>query len=89
MGDNKPKKDQFQSFIRDWVQELKQLELVFFISPPNSNGNHVKVYGYLIAATLDKPAQALLMNINDPTGFYSCVHCTIKDELLYLSFARR
>ena len=89
MGDNKPKKNQFQSLIRDWIQELKQLEFGFFISPPNLNGNLVKVYGYLIAASLDKPAQALLMNINDPTGFYSCVHCTIKGELLYLSSPMR
>ncbi|CAM4802450.1 unnamed protein product [Rotaria magnacalcarata] len=38
------------------------------------------MYAYLIAAALDKPAQALLMNINDPVGFHSCVRCTIKDS---------
>ena len=89
MDDNKPKKDQLQSFICSWVQELKQLELGFFISPPNLDGNFVEVYGYQIAATLDKPAQALLTNINDPTEFCSCVQCTIKGERSYLSFPMR
>ncbi|UJR19820.1 hypothetical protein I4U23_022953 [Adineta vaga] len=82
MGSNKPKKYEFQSFISEWVHELKQLELGFYICPPNLNENFVKVHGFLIAAALDKPAQALLMNINDPTGYYSCVRCTIKGDLL-------
>jgi hypothetical protein len=84
IGPNKPKKNQFQSFIADWVYELRQLELGFYISSLDSNGSFVKVHAYLIAAALDKPAQALLLNINDPTGFYSCVRCTIKGKLLYI-----
>jgi hypothetical protein len=84
VGLNKPKKTQFQSFIADWVHELRQLELGFYISSLNSNGSFVKVHAYLIAAALDKPAQALLLNINDPTGFYSCVRCTIKGKLVYI-----
>jgi hypothetical protein len=78
MGGNKPKKDQFQSFIVDWVHELHQLQLGFYVCFPNSNDNLIKVHAYLIAAALDKPAQALLLNINDPTGYYSCVRCTIR-----------
>ncbi|CAF3780851.1 unnamed protein product [Rotaria socialis] len=80
MGGNKPKKNQFQSFIKDWVLELQQLELGFHISPPNLHGHFIKVHAYLIAAALDKPAQALLMNLNDPTGYYSCVRCTIQGK---------
>ncbi|CAF4644078.1 unnamed protein product [Rotaria socialis] len=80
VGCSKPKKREFQSFIADWVYELRQLELGFHVSPPNSNKNFVKMYAYLIAATLDKPAQALLMNINDPVGFHSCVRCTIRGK---------
>ncbi|CAF3312504.1 unnamed protein product [Rotaria socialis] len=80
MGCSKPKKREFQSFIADWVYELRQLELGFHVSPLNSNKNFVKMYAYLIAATLDKPAQALLMNINDPVGFHSCVRCTIRGK---------
>ncbi len=83
MGGTKPKKDQFQSFIADWVNELKRLELGFYISAPNLNGNFTKFHGYLIAGALDKPAQALLMNINDPTGYYSCVRCTIRGKILH------
>ncbi|CAF4452560.1 unnamed protein product [Rotaria magnacalcarata] len=70
MGCSKPKKREFQSFIADWVYELHQLELGFHVSPRNSHKKIVKMYAYLIAATLDKPAQALLMNINDPVGFH-------------------
>ncbi len=80
MGSNKPKKNQFQSFIIDWVHELRQLELGFYVSFPNSNDKFTKVHAYLIAAALDKPAQSLLMNLNDPVGFYSCVRCTIRGE---------
>ena len=83
MGGTKPKKDQFQSFIADWVNELKRLELGFYVSAPNANGNFTKFHGYLIAGALDKPAQALLMNINDPTGYYSCVRCTIRGKILH------
>ncbi|CAF4568145.1 unnamed protein product [Rotaria socialis] len=78
MGGSKPKKNQFQSFIEDWVIELQHLELGFHVVPPNLNGHFVQVHAYLIAASLDKPAQALLLNLNDPTGFYSCVRCTIQ-----------
>jgi hypothetical protein len=80
MGGTKPKKNQFQGFIADWVHELRQLELGFHISPPNSNDNFIKVHAYLIAASLDKPAQALLLNINESTGFYSCGRCTIQGK---------
>ena len=80
IGANKPKKDQFQSFIVDWVQELRQLELGFYVCFPNSNNEYRKVHAYLIAAALDKPAQALIANINEPIGFYSCVRCTIRGK---------
>lgn len=79
-GPTKPKKNQFQSFIYDWVYELKQLELGFYISFPGSNGDLTKVHAYLIAASMDKPAQALLCYINDPIGFYSCIRCTIRGK---------
>ena len=83
IGSNKPKKSQFQNFIDDWVHELRRLELGFYTSFPNSNGTFVKVHAFLIAAALDKPAQALLMNINDPMGFYSCARCTIRGKMAH------
>ena len=82
-GPHKPKKPHFQNMIAGWVHELRQLELGFYISFPGSNNSFVKTYAYLIAATLDKPAQALLANINEPIGFYSCVRCTIRGILCY------
>jgi hypothetical protein len=82
VGPNKPKKKNFQNMIVDWVYELKQLQVGFYISYPYSKGNFVKTHAYLIAAALDKPAQALLLYINEPVGFYSCPRCTIKGKLI-------
>ena len=65
IGSSKPKKDQFQRFIKDWVIELQRLEQGFYVSPPNLNGNFIKVHAYLIAVALDKPAQALLLNLKE------------------------
>ncbi|CAF1532838.1 unnamed protein product [Adineta ricciae] len=78
MGGTKPKKDHFQDFVSDWIYELHQLELGFHISPPSLNTSFVKVHAYLIAAALDKPAAALVMNLKEHSGFYSCVQCTIR-----------
>ena len=86
MGNNKPKKDQFQSFMFDWIHELRQLELGFHICPPNSDNEFVKFHAYLIAAAADKPAQSLLMNLIDPVGFYSCVRCTIRGKTQILDY---
>ena len=78
IGGTKPKKNQFQCFIKDWVMELRQLEIGFYTTSMNSDSILSKTRAYLIAASLDKPAQSLLLNLSDPTGFYSCVRCTIK-----------
>lgn len=80
MGASKPKKEYYQDLMMDWVLELRQLELGFYVDSPNQNQHFFQVHAYLIAASLDKPAQALLMNLNDPTGFYSCVRCTIRGK---------
>ena len=80
IGGSKPKNSEFQTLIFDWVHELHQLELGFYVSLPNLNHQFVKVHVYLIAAALDKPAQSLLMNINYPTGFYSYAQCTIRGK---------
>ncbi|CAF1264971.1 unnamed protein product [Adineta ricciae] len=80
MGGQKPKKHHFQDLIGEWVHELRQLELGFYILPNYSQHTFIKFHAYLIAAAMDKPAQSLLMNINECTGYYSCVRCTIKGK---------
>lgn len=84
-GSSKPNKKHFQSFMEDWVLELRQLENGFFITPPHLINQMVKVHAYMIAAVLDKPAQALVMNLTDPTGYYSCARCTIRGNF-FLKF---
>jgi len=78
LGDQKPKKEAFQFMISDWIDELVQLQNGFYVSPPHLPEQMLKVHVYLLASAMDKPALALISNINDPTGFYSCSHCTIR-----------
>src|SRR5262249_54976467 len=81
-GDEKPKKDEYSTILQDIVNELKFLEQFGFdVSLPstvkNNNRIYTHFYAFTIAAVGDKPAQALMMNIKDPTGFFSCGWCCI------------
>ncbi len=81
-GDEKPKKDEYSTILQDIVNELKFLEQVGFdVSLPSTVKNYNRIYthfyAFTIAAVCDKPAQALMMNIKDPTGFFSCGWCCI------------
>jgi hypothetical protein len=81
-GDEKPKKDEYSTILQDIVNELKFLEQVGFdVVLPSTvkthNRTYTHFYAFAIAAVCDKPAQALMMNIKDPTGFFSCGWCCI------------
>jgi len=81
-GDEKPKKDEYSTILQDIVNELNFLEQCGFdVSLPSTIKNHNRIYthfyAFTIAAVCDKPAQALMMNIKDPTGFFSCGWCCI------------
>ena len=81
-GDEKPKKDEYSTILRDIVNELKFLEQVGFdVLLPSTvkthNRTHTHFYAFTIAVVCDKPAHAIMMNIKDPTGFFSCGRCRI------------
>ncbi|CAF3250418.1 unnamed protein product, partial [Rotaria sp. Silwood2] len=73
----KPKKQEYSAILRGIVNELKFLEYVGFyiLLPSDKKGtarNYTHFHAFTISAVCDKPAQALLVNINDPTGYFSC-----------------
>lgn len=81
-GDEKPKKDEYSTILQDIVNELKFVEQIGFdVLLPSTVKTHSRAYthfyAFAIAAVCDKPAQALMMNIKDPTGFFSCGWCCI------------
>ncbi|CAM4840057.1 unnamed protein product [Rotaria magnacalcarata] len=75
-GDEKPKKKEYAKILEDIVHELKFLEnIVFDVILPSHKKDHknkyTHFYAFTISAVCDKPAQALAMNIKDPTGYFS------------------
>jgi hypothetical protein len=83
-GSTKPKKDQMSSIMQDLVNELHHLEngisILFPSNEPNNLEQVVKVF--LLACVCDKPATSLLLNHTECTGFYGCIYCTIKGNVV-------
>ncbi|CAF2862273.1 unnamed protein product [Rotaria sp. Silwood2] len=82
-GDGKPKKQEYSTILIDIVNELKILENIGFdivlLSDKKDNARkYTHFHAFTICAACDKPAQSLLMNITDPTGYFSCGWCCIK-----------
>ncbi|CAF3819184.1 unnamed protein product [Rotaria sp. Silwood1] len=81
-GAEKPKRKEYSTILIDIVNELKFLEHVGFdiVLPSDKKGtaqNYTHFHAFTISAVCDKPAQSLLMNIKDSTGFFSCGWCCI------------
>jgi hypothetical protein len=81
-GGEKPKKKEYSSILQDIVNELKLLENIGFdvVLPSiskQSQHKYTHFHAFTISAVCDKPAQALIMNIKDSTGFFSCGWCCI------------
>ncbi|CAF4408063.1 unnamed protein product, partial [Rotaria magnacalcarata] len=82
-GDEKPKKSEYSTILIDIVNELKLLENIGFdvvLTSDRKNNKHhyTRVHAFTISAVCDKPAQSLVMNIKDPTGYFSCGWCCIQ-----------
>ena len=82
-GDEKPKKPEYATILADIVHELKLLENIGFDVALSSNrknheNNYARYHAFTISAVCDKPAQSLMMNIKDPTGYFSCGWCCMK-----------
>ncbi|CAF2091928.1 unnamed protein product [Rotaria magnacalcarata] len=82
-GDEKPKKSEYSTILIDIVNELKLLENIGFdvVLPSDRKNNkhhYTRFHAFTISAVCDKPAQSLVMNIKDPTGYFSCGWCCIQ-----------
>lgn len=83
-GPTKPKRFEMFAFLETIVLQLKELEKGFLFecrSDSNSITRILKVF--LICATMDKPAQALVQNLPEPTAQFGCNRCEIRGKYFY------
>ena len=81
-GSEKPKRKEYSVILQDIVNDLKILEeegfdVILPSNDPISESIYTHFYAFTISAVCDKPAQSLMMNIKDSTGFFSCGWCCI------------
>ena len=74
---NKPSRDQMYTILTPIVHELKQLEYGRFVQLTQAHNNFEPLRIFLLAACLDKPAQALVQNLNEPIAAYGCGRCEL------------
>ena len=82
----KPSRDQMCAIFQPIVQELKELEYgrYFHLSISNKNLEPLRVF--LLAACLDKPAQAIIQNLSEPIGAYGCGRCELPGKIYFIIF---
>ena len=77
-GKSKPSRDQMYTILSPIVQELQQLQYGRYFDLTASNNNLEPLRVFLLAACLDKPAQAIVQNLGEPIGAYGCGKCEIE-----------
>ncbi|CAF1404688.1 unnamed protein product, partial [Rotaria sordida] len=77
----KPSRDQMYTILTPIVKELKELENGRYFDLKVSNGDLEPLRVFLLAACLDKPAQAITQNLNEPIGAYGCGRCELAETL--------
>lgn len=75
-GTSKPTREEMAAYLTPVINELLTLENEHRFK--TSDGNYLFLKTFLIAACLDKPAQALVQNISEPNGAYGCGKCFIQ-----------
>jgi hypothetical protein len=75
-GKTKPTRQEMAAYLKPIVDELLNLENEHRFTTNDGNSLFVKVF--LIAGSMDKPAQALVQNLAEPNGAYGCGKCLIK-----------
>ena len=86
-GPKKPKREEMFAFLNIIIQQLVDLEHGCEFDCRSSSGyarRFLKVF--LICTCMDKPAQALVHNLAEPTAKYGCGRCEIRGEDYSLSF---
>ena len=74
----KPSREQMYAILTPIVQELQQLEYGRYFDLSTSKQSLQPLRIFLLAACLDKPAQALVQNLGEPIGSYGCGRCEIR-----------
>lgn len=84
-GPNKPSRSQMQSVLKPIVSELSLLEngTIFADYSKESHGSKI-IRVFLTSACADKPAQALLQNLPEPTAAFGCSRCEIEGVTILL-----
>ncbi|CAF4053365.1 unnamed protein product [Rotaria sp. Silwood2] len=82
-GKNKPSRDQMYIMLTPIVQELQQLEYRRYFNLKALNNKLELLRIFLLAACLDKPAQAIVQNLGEPIGAYGCGRCELAGETVY------
>ncbi|CAF4333353.1 unnamed protein product [Rotaria sp. Silwood2] len=85
-GLKKPSRLQMKSIITPIVEELLLFEQGYaftdYTKESLNQENVIKVF--LTSACCDKPAQALVQNLPEPTGAFGCGRCELEGEILKL-----
>lgn len=86
-GPAKPSRGQMTLFLEKIVLQLKILEagrmFQMYSTSDDIQTQFLKVF--LLTGCCDKPAQALLQCLSEPTAFFGCGACEIKGECCYYS----
>jgi len=77
-GSSKPTRTEMGIYLGSICNELKILENLHRYE--NNEGTIERLRVFLIAGCMDKPAQALVQNVSEPTGAYGCGKCLIKGK---------
>ncbi|CAF2104475.1 unnamed protein product [Rotaria magnacalcarata] len=75
-GQSKPTRKEMSVYLQSVVNELLTLENEHCFQ--NYDGNIEFLRVFLIAGSMDKPAQALVQNISEPNGAYGCGKCFLQ-----------
>ena len=78
-GKTKPTRQEMAAYLKPIINELLNLENEHLFTFNDGISLFIKVF--LIAGSMDKPAQALVQNIAEPTGAYGCGKCSIKGKI--------
>lgn len=84
-GPTKPKRFEMHAFLEPLVIQLKELERGLNFEYRSNAGYVTRLLKvFLICACMDKPAQALVQNLPEPTGLFGCGRCELRGKYLFL-----
>lgn len=84
-GPSKPKRFEMAAFLEAIVLQVKELEKVFLFECRSNPGFITRVLKvFLICASMDKPAQALVQNLPEPIAQFGCSRCEIRGKYFSL-----